>query len=100
MTSKVQRLCRVCGKSRVVLDSCFGDIEGMTEGKGLIKTTKRQAQRPPFKPASRESSFATAVATMSGRTEQDENKQSKPNVNQGELKKKILHILLTSPAVL
>lgn len=75
-------------QSRVVLDSFFGDIQDMTDGKALIKTTKRPAQRPPFKPANRGSSFVTAVATLSERTEQDESKQSKSKFNQGELKKR------------
>lgn len=76
-----------------MLDPLFGDIQDVTDGKGLIKTTKRPAQRPPFKPASRGSSFATAVATMSERTEQDESKQSKPKFNQGELKQDSSHPL-------
>lgn len=80
-------------QSRVVLDPFFGDIQDVTDGKGLIKPTKRPAQRPPFKPASRGSSFATPVATMSERTEQDESKQSKSKFNQGELKQDSLHPL-------
>lgn len=80
-------------QSRVVLDPFFGEIQDVTEGKRLIKTTKTPAQRPPFKPASRGSSFATAVATMSERTEQNASKQSKPKFNQGELKQDSSHPL-------
>ena len=79
-------------QSRVVLDPFFGDIQDVTDVKGL-KVTNRSAPRPPFKPAGRGSSFATAVATMSERTEQDESKQIKPKVNQGEMKQDSSHPL-------
>lgn len=76
-------------QSRVVLDPFFGDILDMTNEKG----TKRPTQKSPFKPSSRGSSFATAVATISERTEQDESKKSKPKVNHVELKQDTLHPL-------
>lgn len=72
-------------QSRVVLDPYFGDIQDMTDGKGVIKSTKRPTLKPPFKPASRGSSFATAVAPMSANMEQMESK-IKPKYNQGEIK--------------
>lgn len=65
-------------QSRVLLDPFFGDIQYVTDGKGFLKSTKRSApQRPPFQPASRGSSFATAVATMSEEREVEESQQNK-----------------------
>lgn len=75
-------------QSRVLLDPFFGDIQDVTDGKGFLKSTKRSApQRPPFQPASRGSSFAPAVATMSEKREVEESQQNKAKpLKQQELK--------------
>jgi hypothetical protein len=72
-------------QSRVVLDPFFGDIHDVTDNKCVLKT-KRPAQKKPYKPASRGSSFATTVATMSERSEQKESKPNQPKFNQKEKK--------------
>lgn len=59
-------------QSRVVLDPTFGDIQDLTDSKGMLKA--KRPQRPPSKPSSRGNSFASTVAAMSERSEHIEGK--------------------------